>query len=92
MTGLLGDAKDLCFNVVVHVVGGVAIAVKADVLGIASFGVDEFTEAGFDVGLIIAFAHFGGVVVVVVEKGGHAGSKFRVVGDLYDDVVVGAFL
>ena len=76
----------------VHVVGGVAVAVEANVLSFCAFGVDQLAEAGLDVGLVVAFAQLGGVVEVVVEECGHSGGEFRIVGDLHDNVVVGAFL
>ncbi len=60
-------AVDFHFDVVVHVVGGVAVAVEADVLCLGAFGVDQLAVACVDVGLVGAFALLGGVVVVVVE-------------------------
>lgn len=88
--GLL--SVDFDFDVVVHVVGCVACAVEANVLGVGALGVDEFAETCIHVGLVRAFALFGGVVVVVVEEGGDAAGEFRIIGYLNDHVMVGAFL
>ena len=81
-------AVDFHFAVVVHVVGGVAVAVKADVLSVFAFSVDELAVARVHVGLVGAFALLGRVVVVVVEECSHSGCKFRIVGDLHNNVMV----
>jgi len=63
--GLL--AVDFHFDVVVHVVGGVAVTVEANVLCIIAFGIDQLAVACIDVRLVGAFALLCRVVVVVVE-------------------------
>ena len=54
--GLACLSVDFHFDVVVHVVGGVALAVKADVLALGTFAIDDVPEAAFDVGLVATFA------------------------------------
>ena len=60
-------AVDFHFDVVVHVVGGVAVTVEANVLCLGAFGIDQLAVACVDVRLVGAFALLGRVVVVVVE-------------------------
>lgn len=82
----LRDAVDKHFAVMVHLVGGVAIAVEADVAAFGTFALDDATVVGFNVGGVFAFAESEGVVVVGVEDGGDTGFELRVIGDLDDDV------
>ena len=72
----------------VHLVGGVAIAVEADVAAFGAFAVDHATVVGFDVSGVFAFAEGEGVVVVGVEDGGDTGFELSIIRDLDDDVDV----
>ena len=72
-------AVDFHFDIMSHVVGGVADAVQADVLCLGAFCIDQL-------------ALLGRVVVVVVRQGGDAVCERRVVGYLHDDIVAGACL
>ena len=70
----------------VHLVGGVAIAVKADVLSFGVFAVNNATVVGFDVSWVCASAHLQGVIVIRIEEGGNTGLEFFVVRNLDDHV------
>ncbi len=72
----------------VHLIGGVAIAVKTDVAAFGAFAVDHATVVGFDVSGVFAFTEGEGVVVVGVEDGGDTGFELRIIRDLDDDVDV----
>ena len=76
----------------VHVVGGVAGAVEAHVLGFLALGIDQFSKTTFDIRAVIAFADFGGVVVIVVVDSGDSGFKFGITGELHDHIMIGACL
>lgn len=87
-----GNAIDGDFAVMVHLVGGVAIAGKTDV---ASLGVLAFHDAaviGFDVGWVSAGAELEGIVMIGVEEGGDTGLEFFVIRHLDDHIDVGLSL
>src|ERR1035437_3942499 len=81
-----GFAKHFDFDVVVHFVGRVALAVKADITAFRAFRVNQFAFVGFDVGEVFAGADG------VVENRGHILFKLRVVGNLHDHVGINAGL
>ena len=69
----------------VHLVGGVAIAVKANVTGLGAFAVDDATVIGLDVGHISACAEAKSVVVIGVVEG-RGGLELWIVRDLNHDI------
>ena len=85
---LSGFAKDFGFDVVVKVVGGITVAVEADVLGFDAFEVHEFALVTFDVLFVFTSTEFGGVVVVVVKDRLNAFGEFSVFGHFDDNVEV----
>ena len=89
---LLRDAVNLNLDVMVHLVGGVAIAIEADVAALGILAIGDETEAAFDVGVVRTLAQLGDVLIVVVIDGGHTGLEVGIVGNLDDHALVGALL
>jgi len=81
-------AVDLHFNVMIHLVRGVAPAVKADIPAVHPSGIDQTALVGFDILLVFSDTQSGGVVMVVVVYCLDIGDEVRVVCDLDDHVPV----
>ena len=62
-------SENLNFDVVVHFVCAVSIAVEAHVASLGTFSIDQLTEAALNVWLIVALTQLRRVVIVVVEQG-----------------------
>ena len=85
-------AVNLYFDVVVHFVRGISLAVEADIAALGSLAVGNHPEPGFSIRAVRAFAHVGGVVEIVVVNRGHAILELRIIGNLDDHIVVGPHL
>ena len=83
-------AEHLHFHIVVIGIDRIAVRPEPRVAGADCGKGYVFAEAGLRVFRLGAGALAGGVVGVIIEDGGHSGGEGSVVGDLDDDVVVGA--